>query len=200
MPALSAATDVEFGDVQIVAGWVTSNVDFKYFTIFFNVKYLESDIGQRCTYNGRLMGSRVWAIVWCHFNDLEWHQTQTSRAFHYSKLNISETMLTETNNISDACMAYWNVLSTLINIQSHLNYFGLTNICILLFWSLTESPGDLMKHNVADVWWTKLPFGGLSWLPVSFLLHVKYTLSYRIVWPYSVCNVWSQLGLQRRTS
>ena len=26
--------------------------------------------------------------------------------------------------------------------------------------------------------------GGLSWLPVSFLLHVKYTLSYRIVyWP-----------------
>jgi len=25
------------------------------------------------------------------------------------------------------------------------------------------------------------PCGGLSWLPVSFLLHVKYTLSYRIV-------------------
>jgi len=23
--------------------------------------------------------------------------------------------------------------------------------------------------------------GGLSWLPVSFLLHVEYTLSYRIV-------------------
>jgi len=23
--------------------------------------------------------------------------------------------------------------------------------------------------------------GGVSWLPVSFLLHVKYTLSYRIV-------------------
>ena len=27
-----------------------------------------------------------------------------------------------------------------------------------------------------------VPCGGLSWLPVSFLLHVKYTLSYRIVW------------------
>ena len=27
----------------------------------------------------------------------------------------------------------------------------------------------------------KLPCGRLSWLPVSFLLHVKYTLSYRIV-------------------
>jgi len=26
-----------------------------------------------------------------------------------------------------------------------------------------------------------VPFGGLSWLPVSFLLHIKYTLSYRIV-------------------
>jgi len=28
---------------------------------------------------------------------------------------------------------------------------------------------------------TMLPCGRLSWLPVSFLLHVKYTLSYRIV-------------------
>jgi len=27
-----------------------------------------------------------------------------------------------------------------------------------------------------------VPCGGVSWLPVSFLLHVKYTLSYRIVW------------------
>ena len=26
-----------------------------------------------------------------------------------------------------------------------------------------------------------VPCGGLSWLPVSFLLHTKYTLSYRIV-------------------
>jgi len=25
-----------------------------------------------------------------------------------------------------------------------------------------------------------IPCGGLSWLPVSFLLNVKYTLSYRI--------------------
>jgi len=25
-----------------------------------------------------------------------------------------------------------------------------------------------------------VPCGGLSWLPVSFLLHVKYTVSYRI--------------------
>ena len=30
-----------------------------------------------------------------------------------------------------------------------------------------------------------VPCGGLSWLPVSFLLHVKYTLSYRIVYAYS---------------
>ena len=26
-----------------------------------------------------------------------------------------------------------------------------------------------------------VPCGGLSWLPVCFLLHVKYTVSYRIV-------------------
>ena len=25
-----------------------------------------------------------------------------------------------------------------------------------------------------------VPCGGLSWLPVSFLLHVKHTLSYRV--------------------
>jgi len=30
-----------------------------------------------------------------------------------------------------------------------------------------------------------VPCGGLSWLPVSFLLHVKYTVSYRIFAP---CN------------
>jgi len=39
-----------------------------------------------------------------------------------------------------------------------------------------------------DVWWTELatcpvfvPCGGLSWLHVSFFLHIKYTLSYRII-------------------
>ena len=31
-----------------------------------------------------------------------------------------------------------------------------------------------------------VPCGGLSWLPVSFLLHVKYTLSYRIVSAHSL--------------
>ena len=35
-----------------------------------------------------------------------------------------------------------------------------------------------------------VPCGGLSWLPVSFLLHVKYTLSYRIVYRIvAVCQV-----------
>jgi len=34
----------------------------------------------------------------------------------------------------------------------------------------------------------KIPCGGLSWLPVSFLLHVKYTLSYRIV-SYRMINL-----------
>ena len=33
-------------------------------------------------------------------------------------------------------------------------------------------------------------FGGLSWLPVSFLMHVKYTLSYRIV-SFVTLIVWS---------
>ena len=36
-----------------------------------------------------------------------------------------------------------------------------------------------------------IPCGRLSWLPVSFLLHVKYTLSYRIVsqWPSVTSNL-----------
>jgi len=33
-----------------------------------------------------------------------------------------------------------------------------------------------------------VPCGGLSWLPVSFLLHVKYTLSYRIVSFATCCD------------
>jgi len=32
-----------------------------------------------------------------------------------------------------------------------------------------------------------IPCGRLSWLPVSFLLHVKYTLSYRIVYHIVKC-------------
>jgi len=34
-----------------------------------------------------------------------------------------------------------------------------------------------------------IPCGKLSWLPVSFLLHVKYTLSYRIQYSFIVVNV-----------
>jgi len=37
-----------------------------------------------------------------------------------------------------------------------------------------------------------VPCGGLSWLPVSFLLRIKYTLSYRIV-SYGPSKVGSQL-------
>ena len=33
-----------------------------------------------------------------------------------------------------------------------------------------------------------VPCGGLSWLPVSFLLHVKYTLSYRIDYAISIAD------------
>ena len=49
-----------------------------------------------------------------------------------------------------------------------------------------------------------VPCGGLSWLPVSFLLHVKYTLSYRIVWivrhchMHSIPSVWNLLFVDTR--
>ena len=46
-----------------------------------------------------------------------------------------------------------------------------------------------------------VPCGGLSWLPVSFLLHVKYTLSYRIVNSISEPqNTLVELTLQRSPS
>jgi len=35
-----------------------------------------------------------------------------------------------------------------------------------------------------------VPCGGLSWLPVSFLLHVKYTLSYRIDYRRLMNNIY----------
>jgi len=40
-----------------------------------------------------------------------------------------------------------------------------------------------------------VPCGGLSWLPVSFLLHVKYTVSYRIVSINVVTLRWARLVL-----
>jgi len=40
-----------------------------------------------------------------------------------------------------------------------------------------------------------VPCGGLSWLPVSFLLHVKYTVSYRIV--FLQTNITSQIWPNR---
>jgi len=39
-----------------------------------------------------------------------------------------------------------------------------------------------------------VPCGGLSWLPVSFLVHVKYTLSYRIVSYRNVSNTTSRVA------
>ena len=43
----------------------------------------------------------------------------------------------------------------------------------------------LVSHFNFFCLFRQLSCGGLSWLPVSFLLHVKYTLSYRIVLPLS---------------
>ena len=49
----------------------------------------------------------------------------------------------------------------------------------------TRLDGTYHAHRfiffVSHVNFLFVPCGGLSWLPVSFLLHVKYTLSYRIV-------------------
>jgi len=46
-----------------------------------------------------------------------------------------------------------------------------------------------------------IPSGRLGWLPVSFLLHVKYTLSYRVVsyriWFYWNLVLWSSLPIGR---
>ena len=44
-----------------------------------------------------------------------------------------------------------------------------------------------------------VPCGGLSWLPVSFLLHVKYTLSYRtsVCLEYVGCHATSSSGYWR---
>ena len=42
-----------------------------------------------------------------------------------------------------------------------------------------------------------IPCGRLSWLPVSFLLHVKYTLPYRIVWR-NCCFTTAVIDFRRR--
>jgi len=40
---------------------------------------------------------------------------------------------------------------------------------------------DIVLFLVSHFNFLVVPCGGLSWLPVSFLLHVKYTVAYRIV-------------------
>jgi len=49
--------------------------------------------------------------------------------------------------------------------------------------AVCSSMPDLWHFNFLFV-----PFGGLSWLPISFLLHVKYTLSYRMFWGPVLCH------------
>jgi len=50
--------------------------------------------------------------------------------------------------------------------------------------SIPHAVAHGMNKNVTEKlkinWWPWYPCGRLSWLPVSFLLHVKHTLSYRI--------------------
>ena len=65
---------------------------------------------------------------------------------------------------------------------------GQVTVDVLLGLDVPHSVGDLRRHNKNIILFLVLhfnflfvPCGRLSWLPVSFLLHVKYTLSYRIV-------------------
>jgi len=51
---------------------------------------------------------------------------------------------------------------------------------------------------VLDFIFLFVPCGRLSWLPVSFLLHVKYTLSYRIV-SYLIHSLPSERSFQMKT-
>ena len=46
---------------------------------------------------------------------------------------------------------------------------------------LASPPADWRRQLVSHFNFLFVSCGGLSWLPVSFLLHVKYTLSYRTV-------------------
>ena len=59
--------------------------------------------------------------------------------------------------------------------QGKLNMHIITKTMLTLF---TKNYQNFQFHILIFLF---IPCGRLSWLPVSFLLHVKYTLSYRIV-------------------
>ena len=59
-------------------------------------------------------------------------------------------------------------------------------------WDLTGPIMLIVLFLVSHFNYLFVPCGGLSWLPVSFLLHVKYTVSYRIV---SYLVMWQFAGL-----
>ena len=52
--------------------------------------YLEKNTSYGHSYRGRWIGTRIWSVIWCHANDLEWPLTQISRPQYYSTLNNSK--------------------------------------------------------------------------------------------------------------
>jgi len=142
--------------------------------------------------------NRKWSTEWFHFNDIEWHLTQISRAHHYSTLSIWETIQDRQTHScyrplieSDMCLL--NSAVSNLDWPSRLCQLFLSeNKCSLLLQSLIESSGDLTKANTVDVrnvsspqWKTTLWIygcgGGLLVAsingPHSFLLLFVYRVS-----------------------
>ena len=64
------------------------------------------------------------------------------------------------------------MLTTNVFFLTALSYYG-------TFYFLFIMP--IILFLVSHYNFVFVPCGGLSWLPVSFILYVKYTLSYRII-------------------
>jgi len=66
-------------------------------------------------------------------------------------------------------------------ILSTIDFFYLLDCLTITGLDRTGPITLIILFSVSHFNFLFIPYGRLSWLPVSFLLHVKYTLSYRIV-------------------
>ena len=115
-----------------------------------------------------------------------WNQISDSFRHHHSRLDspphplVNSSLTSSTLSSSITPSLFHSRLKSYLFNKSFPPYFFYLRNCL----TITGLDRTYHAHHFIfsfDLIFLFVPCGRLSWLPVSFLLHVKYTLSYRIV-------------------
>jgi len=111
---------------------------------------------------------------------LEWlGYRMVKKLWRYVKPFLSDTGTWRTDRQTDRHICYINIMHQYAGAQRYKQFLQVA-------WLYRVSGFDLawfssLLSECFCVFGLNFPCGRLSWLPVSFLLHVKYSLSYRII-------------------